>query len=146
MKLTSPDFVAFDPLPRRVTCDGRGVSPALEISDVPEGAQSLVLIVDDPDAPRGTFVHWVLFNIDPMTTAIPQGKVPEGAKEGANSTGKHGYVPPCPPSGTHRYFFKLYALNTALDLPEFITAEQLMERVAKHVVESTELVGVYTRN
>jgi Raf kinase inhibitor-like YbhB/YbcL family protein len=144
MQLTSPDFTAFDELPSRFTCDGEGVSPTLEISDVPEGALSLVLVLEDPDAPRGTFVHWVMFDIDPVTTVIPQGDAPAGAIEGVNSAGRQGYVPPCPPSGTHRYFFKLYALDTAVDLPEFITADQLLHRVKRHVITETELVAVYS--
>lgn len=146
MNLESPDFASFDPLPVKVTCDGSGLSPALRISDVPEGAESLVLIVDDPDAPGGTFVHWVVFNIDPATTVVEEGRTPAGAAEGANSTGRRGYIPPCPPGGTHRYYFKLYALNTAVDLPEFINADQLMHRVKKHVMDETELVGLYTRH
>jgi Raf kinase inhibitor-like YbhB/YbcL family protein len=141
MKITSPEFGSMEEIPTKFTCDGKGISPALDIAEVPEGAESLVLILDDPDAPRGTFVHWVVFNIDPTTEAIPEGDAPADAVEAANSAGKRGYVPPCPPSGTHRYFFKLFALDTAV---EFITADQLLHRVKEHVIEESELVAVYT--
>jgi len=144
MILTSPEFGNLEEIPAKFTCDGQGVNPTLDIADVPEQAESLVLIVEDPDAPRGTFVHWVMFNIDPATARIPEGDAPADAVEAATSAGKRGYTPPCPPSGTHRYFFKLYALDTAVDLPEFITADQLIHRVKKHVIEETELVGVYS--
>jgi hypothetical protein len=145
MKITSPEFAALDQIPTKYTCDGTEVSPALDIAEVPEGAESLVLILEDPDAPGGTFVHWVVFNIDPLTVRINEGAAPDAAVEGTNSGGRRGYISICPPSGTHRYFFKLYALNTAVDLPEFITADQLMHRVKKHVIDQTELVGIYTR-
>jgi len=145
MKLSSPAFGNLDKIPEKFTCDGENISPPLEISDVPEGAQSLVLVLEDPDAPRGTFVHWVVFNIDPMTTRVMQGEAPADTVESVTSTGKRGYFGPCPPSGTHRYFFKLYALNTALDLPTSITADALLKRVKQHILEETELVGLYTR-
>lgn len=145
MKLSSPAFGNLDKIPEKFTCDGENISPPLEISDVPEGAQSLVLVLEDPDAPRGTFVHWVVFNIDPMTSRVMQGEAPADTVESVTSTGKRGYFGPCPPSGTHRYFFKLYALNTALDLPTSITADALLKRVKQHILEETELVGLYTR-
>lgn len=145
MKLSSPAFGNLDKIPEKFTCDGENISPPLEISDVPEGAQSLVLVLEDPDAPRGTFVHWVVFNIDPMTSRVMQGEAPADTIESVTSTGKRGYFGPCPPSGTHRYFFKLYALNTALDLPTSITADALLKRVKQHILEETELVGLYTR-
>ena len=145
MKLSSPAFTNMEDMPARFTCDGDGVSPTLEISDVPENAQSLMLVIDDPDAPKGDFVHWVLFNIDPRIEAIPEDSVPADSVQAATSAGKRGFVPFCPPSGTHRYFFRLYALNTALDLPDFITADQLLHRVKGHVRETAELVGLYSR-
>jgi Raf kinase inhibitor-like YbhB/YbcL family protein len=145
MKITSPEFGNLEEIPAKFTCDGEGISPTLEIAEVPESAESLVLVLDDPDAPGGTFVHWVVFNIDPATRVISEGGAPADAVEAENSAGKLGYVPPCPPSGTHRYFFKLYALNTAVDLPEFITADQLLHRVKQHVIEESELVAVYSR-
>jgi Raf kinase inhibitor-like YbhB/YbcL family protein len=145
MRLSSPEFDNFDQIPAKFTCDGDNVNPTLEISDVPQKTQSLILMVEDPDAPRGTFVHWVMFNIDPMTDRIPEGDAPADAVESVTSTGKRGYFGPCPPSGTHRYFFKLYALDTALDLPTYTTADALLKRVKKHIIESTELVGLYTR-
>jgi len=146
MKLSSPEFANLEEIPARFTCDGDSINPALEISDVPEQAQSLVLVVDDPDAPKGDFVHWVVFNIDPRIDAIPEGGVPPESVEATTSTGKRGYTGPCPPSGTHRYFFRLYALDTALDLPPFITADQLMHRVKAHIIDTAELVGLYSRD
>lgn len=146
MRLSSPEFANFDEIPEKFTCDGESINPPLEIGDVPEKAQSLVLVVDDPDAPSGDFVHWVVFNIDPGIEVIPQGSAPAEAVQATTSTGKTGYFGPCPPSGTHRYFFRLYALDTAVDLPQFITADQLMHRVKAHVIDSAELVGLYSKH
>ena len=146
MKLSSPEFANFEEIPARFTCDGESINPALEIGDVPDNAESLVLVVDDPDAPSGDFVHWVVFNIDPRIEEIPEGEVPPESIQAVTSTGKSGYAGPCPPSGTHRYYFTLYALDAALDLPAFITADQLMHRVKAHIIETAELVGLYSRD
>ncbi len=107
MKLTSPTFTNNSNLPTKYTCDGQGINPPLVISGVPANAQSLALISDDPDAPIGTFVHWLVWNIDSKITEIKENSIPQGASLGKTSAGTTGYVAPCPPSGTHRYFFKV---------------------------------------
>ena len=111
MKLTSPEFKHNEFIPKKFTCQGQDISPALIIEDVPLEAKALALIVDDPDAPMGTWVHWVVFDI-PVTSRINEGQIP--GKQGINDFGRKNYGGPCPPSGTHRYFFKLYALDKAL--------------------------------
>lgn len=142
MRITSPDFGHLDTMPDRFTCKGKGHSPTLEISDVPSEARSLALIVDDPDAPRGDFVHWVVFNIAPEVDRIPEDSVPHDSHQGMTSRGRAGYAPPCPPSGTHRYFFRLYALDEPVDVPGLITADELLKEVKEHIIEETELVGL----
>lgn len=145
MKIQSPAFEQNQPIPAKYTCDGENISPPLVISEVPEGTESLVLICDDPDAPAGTWVHWTLWNIPPHTKEIPENSAPAGASEGTTSFGNTGYGGPCPPSGTHRYFFKLYALDKTLDLPPAASPEQLQEAMEGHILESAELVGLYQR-
>ena len=153
--LQTAAFDAGAAIPRKYTCEGDNVSPALSWSNVPEGARSLALIVDDPDAPRGTFVHWVLFNLPPEVGTLPEGvRVREHFKnselrpvEGANDFGKTGYGGPCPPRGdrAHRYFFKLYALDTTLDLREGATKKQVTQAMDGHVLDESEYVGTYRR-
>lgn len=121
------------------------MSPPLEISGVPEGAKSMVLIMDDPDATHGLWVHWVLWNISPDTKEIPENSVPAGAAEGMTSFGKPGYGGPCPPSGTHRYFFKLCALNKKLELSPSAGKVELEEVMAGQVLDQAELIGLYSR-
>lgn len=118
MKITSPSFQENAFIPSKYTCDGENINPPLVISDVSADAKSLALIVDDPDAPVGTFVHWLVWNIPPRVGEIKEGSLPEGSIQGTNDFGKKEYGGPCPPSGTHRYFFRLYALNQELNLPE----------------------------
>src|SRR5512143_1241812 len=125
MTMTSPAFKHGESIPSRHTCDGADVSPALAIANVPAGAKSLALIMDDPDAPGGMWVHWVVWNIDPATKEIGENSFPAGAKQGMNDFRKAPYGGPCPPSGTHRYFFKLYALDADLDLPAATTKASL---------------------
>lgn len=144
MKLTSAAFVNNAPIPSEFTCDGSDLSPSLSISDVPSNAKSLVLIMDDPDAPVGTWDHWIVFNIPPSTKEIPQGAEPKGVG-GRNSWGRTGYGGPCPPSGTHRYFFKLYALDTILGLPEGSTKKDIERAMQVHIVAKAELMGTYKR-
>lgn len=144
MKLTSPDFEEGGMIPRGMTCDGGNVSPELNITGVPEGAKSLALIIDDPDAPRGTFVHWLVWNMPPGTGRMERGKEPPGA-QGTCDFGGKGYRGPCPPSGTHRYFFKLYALDEELGLKEGSRKEAFEEAIEGHVIEKTELMGRYKR-
>src|SRR6201982_953748 len=116
ISISSPAFQAGGDIPAKFTCNGTNVSPELKISGVPNEAKSLVLIVDDPDAPRGLFTHWIAWNIDPKATDIAENSPQAGAIQGTNDFGKPNYGGPCPPSGTHRYFFKLFALDTKLDL------------------------------
>jgi Raf kinase inhibitor-like YbhB/YbcL family protein len=148
MKIESIVFRSGEHMPPRYTCDGENVSPPLLISGVPKGAKSLVLICDDPDAggpPAGGWVHWVLWNIKPDTEDIPSGGVPEGAVQGKTSFGKLGYGGPCPPDGTHRYYFKLFALNSMLNLDEKIDAGFLEDKIQEHILEKAELIGLYTK-
>jgi len=133
-------------IPAACTCDGGNVTPELEISDVPEGAKSLALVLRDPDAPSGTFYHWIVWNIDPMTRRISDKSLPSGAVEGTNSARRTGYMGPCPPGGqTHRYFFELYALDTELDLDEHATIQQLERHIQGHQVGRAEIMGLYAR-
>jgi len=144
MKITSPAFEHNKEIPSEYTCDGSDTSPELNIEDVPQNAKNLVLINDDPDAPVGTWDHWIIFNIPPSTTKIEKGKEPAGVG-GKNSWGKTGYGGPCPPSGTHRYFFKLYALDTELDLQEGSSKKEIESAMQDHIIEKTELIGTYKK-
>jgi Raf kinase inhibitor-like YbhB/YbcL family protein len=155
LKISSPAFAHNGEIPRRYTCQGEDVSVPLEWSGVPAGAKSLVLIVDDPDAPdprapRMTWVHWVLYNIPPTATglkeAIKPEELPKGTREGLNDWKRTGYGGPCPPIGRHRYFHKLYALDTVLanlDRPNKAELEQAMRG---HVIEQAELIGTYQKS
>jgi Raf kinase inhibitor-like YbhB/YbcL family protein len=146
MKIQSNSFGNSKMMPAKFTCDSENVSPGLTFSGVPAGSKSLVLIVDDPDAPGGTWVHWTVWNIDPSVTEIPEDSVPEESIEGKTDFGKPGYGGPCPPSGTHRYFFKLYALDTVLDLDASATAADIENSVKGHVLENARLIGLYKRS
>lgn len=145
MQLTSPAFAHNQPIPSSYTCDGADMNPPLVISDVPANAKALALIVDDPDAPRGDWVHWLLWNITPETSGISEHTVPTGAAEGTTDFGRTGWGGPCPPSGTHRYVFKLYALDTELNLPSTTRKEELEKAMEGHIVARTDLIGTYTR-
>jgi hypothetical protein len=145
MKLTSPAFEANGSIPSQYTCDGQNVSPPLMIGEVPLAAKSLALIVDDPDAPAGDWVHWLVWNIDPKTAEIGEGKVPAGAAQGRTDFGNNRWGGPCPPSGVHHYQFKLYALDSTLDLPETTTKNDLEKAMAPHTLERFTLVGTYRR-
>ena len=145
MNISSPAFTDNAAIPSKYTCDGEDINPELEISDVPEKAKSLVLIADDPDAPVGLWIHWLIWNIDPKTTSIEENSVPDGAQEGTTSFGKTGYGGPCPPDKEHRYFFKLYALDTTLSLDSNETKDELESAMEGHIIDQTELVGLYDR-
>lgn len=145
MNLTSTAFTNNSILPSQYACDGAGFNPPLQISEVPTNAQSLVLIMDDPDAPAGTYVHWLVWNIDPQTKEILSDSLPNGAISGTNSAGRTDYVPPCPPSGSHRYIFKLYALDTKIDLTPNAGKDNLEQSMQGHVLDSVELIGLYSR-
>lgn len=142
MNLASPDFAENTSLPRKFTCDGQNISPTLIISGIPARAVTLALIVDDPDAPMGTWVHWVVYDI-PVTGRISEGAVP--GKQGTNDFGRLNWGGPCPPSGTHRYFFKLYALDAELGLKEGANKDELERAMQSHVLARSELIGLYTR-
>jgi Raf kinase inhibitor-like YbhB/YbcL family protein len=143
--LTSPAFENGQPIPPRFTADGADVSPPLEISGIPEGTASLALIMDDPDAPMGTWVHWVVWNIPPGTRRIEEGRLPAGAVQGRNSWGRNAYGGPAPPSGTHRYYFKLYALDSDFDLPAVTDKAALLAAMEGHVLGQAQLMGTYRR-
>ncbi|MCF7916340.1 MAG: YbhB/YbcL family Raf kinase inhibitor-like protein [Candidatus Omnitrophica bacterium] len=143
MKLTSPDFKNNQQIPEKFSCDGKDVNPTLIIEDLPEGTKTLALIVDDPDAPAGTWIHWVVFNIRP-TGKIEEDSIP--GIQGRNDFKKLNYGGPCPPAGTHRYFFKLYALSSKLELEEGATKEELEEVMQDTLIDKAELMGVYPKN
>lgn len=144
MKLTSV-FENNTIIPSEYTCDGQNEAPILNISEVPTGTKELALIVDDPDAPVGTFVHWVLYNIPADIKQIDNENLPVGTKQGMTDFGKSRWGGPCPPSGVHRYFFKLYALDSESGLPEGATKFQVENAAREHIIEKAELIGLYKR-
>ena len=145
MKIESTAFKNNELIPSKYTCDGENVNPPLMIDDVPTGAKSLVLIVDDPDAPAGTWVHWTVWNINPEIKEIPENSVPRNGVEGITDFGKPGYGGPCPPSGTHRYFFKLYALDITLDIDTSTKATDIESKIEGNILAKAQLVGLYRR-
>jgi len=143
LQISSPAFLSDDYIPSRFTCDGLNVSPPLDIDKIPKDAKSFVLIVDDPDAPNGTYVHWIVWNI-PIKHHLKENEVP--GIEGRNDFGQNHYGGPCPPNGRrHRYFFKIYALDSLLQLPPETTKEQLEQAMGEYVIAFGELIGVYQR-
>ena len=144
ISITSSSFQAGGDIPAKFTCDGTNVSPALQIGGVPNEAKSLVLIVDDPDAPRGLFTHWIVWNIDPKTTRVAENSAPTAGVQGTNDFGKRNYGGPCPPSGTHRYFFKIFALDTKLELKPNARRAELDAAMRGHVLAQGELMGRYS--
>ncbi len=145
MELSSSVFKAGSVIPALYTCDGRNISPPLTFEFVPQRARSLVLIVDDPDAPGGMWVHWTVWDIQPTVKEIAANSVPLGAREGVTSFGATGYGGPCPPNGRHRYFFKLYALDVVLSLKKGASFAELEVAMSGHMIARAELVGVYER-
>ena len=143
MKLTSTAFENGMMIPSRHTCDGDDLSPHLVISDVPKNAKSLALIMDDPDAPIGTFVHWVTWNISPDKNEILEDE--NLSNQGTTDFKRTSYGGPCPPSGTHRYFFKLYALDTMLNIPKGATKKNLEDAMKGHIIAEAQLIGLYKR-
>ena len=144
MKLISSAFNHGNSIPSKYTCDGEDISPPLSIEDVPENTKTFALIMDDPDAPMGIWDHWILFNIPSSIQQINEVEKPQGF-EGKNSWGRTGYGGPCPPSGEHRYFFKMYALDTELNLGEGLTKEDLITAMNGHIIGKAVLMGTYTR-
>ena len=150
VQITSSAFSNGGMIPKRYTCDGTDVSPDLAWTGIPEGTRSLALICDDPDAPVGTWVHWVLFNIPPDETKLtadvgPEASLGSGAIHGTNDFRRLGYGGPCPPGGTHRYYFKLYALDTRLDLQSGATKAQVEDAMKGHILAEGRLMGKYKR-
>jgi hypothetical protein len=153
LEITSSAFQAGAAIPTRYTCDGEDISPPLAWSGVPAASQSLALLVEDPDAPGGNWVHWIVFNLPAETTQLPE-NVPAGQNiallpggaQGQNSYRNLGYGGPCPPSGTHRYFFRLYALDAVLELQPGVTRAQLQRAMQGHVLAEGELMGTYSRD
>lgn len=152
MQITSPVFDNGGEIPVQYTCDGENLNPSLLIEDVPVEAESLAIILEDPGAPNGNlpagrqaFTHWLLWNINPQTLEIEEGNSPEDAVIGENDAGEIGYTGPCPPDGTHSYFFKLYALDSVLEVSRGVTREELMKAIEPHILETAELVGKYTK-
>jgi Raf kinase inhibitor-like YbhB/YbcL family protein len=150
MKITSLAFADGEMIPKKYTCDSDNVSPALAWSDAPAGVKSFALIMDDPDAPAGTWVHWVLFNLPAALGSLPeavspQRTLPAGGVQGTSSFRRVGYGGPCPPSGTHRYFFKLYALDGPLSLTSAASANDVQAAMKSHILAEAQLMGRYKR-
>ena len=150
IKLTSTAFKEGELIPKKYTCDGKNVSPPLEWSGIPISTQSIALICDDPDAPIGTWVHWVIFNIPASVNKLSE-NIPlnmafeDGTAQGNNDFRKIGYGGPCPPGGTHRYFFKIYALDKRIELTPGATKDELIKEMKEHILAEGELMGKYSR-
>lgn len=146
MELKSSAFTHEGRIPIKYTNDGENSSPPLEIADIPEGTKSLALTIQDPDAPSGIWTHWVVWGIPPATKDIPENSIPLGATVGTNSYSEAGYDGPSPPKGTHKYIHTVYALDAEINLDSATTAEELMEIMEPHIIDSAELMGTYTRD
>jgi Raf kinase inhibitor-like YbhB/YbcL family protein len=148
LEISSPAFANGQPIPVDFSCDGRDISPALAWENPPAGTQSFALIMDDPDAPIGTWVHWIIFNIPASSLNLTEGtatdqQLSDGSLQGETSAGSHGYHGPCPPSGTHRYFFKLYALDTMLSITASADKKELLAAMEGHILANAELMGTF---
>jgi len=143
LSIKSPAFESGKPIPKKYSCDGQDINPPLTVEGTPKEAKTLVLAVDDPDAPSGTFDHWIVWNIPAQTSKIAENSVP--GKEGVNSARQTGYMGPCPPSGTHRYFFKVYALDTELSIGVASKKKDVEKAMQRHILAKGELMGVYSR-
>jgi Raf kinase inhibitor-like YbhB/YbcL family protein len=144
--VTSPAFGDGETIPQRFTCDSEDISPPLEFADVPTGAAELALLVEDPDAPSGTFVHWVMWGVDPGQSSVAAGEVPAGAQQGSNDFGRQGYGGPCPPPGDpHRYVFTVFAASQPLSLVAGSSADDLRRALADHTLAAGALTGRYGR-
>ncbi len=149
LKISSPAFTNGGAIPSKFSCDDSDISPALTWSEPPAGTQSFALIMDDPDAPMGTWVHWILYNIPASTRNLIEGtptghQLSDGSLQGKTSAGSTGYHGPCPPSGTHRYFFKLYALDTTLSLSSKADKKELLTAMEGHILGNAELMGTFS--
>lgn len=146
MKITSPNFTNNGDIPSIYTCDGGDIRPDLQIANVPAEAKSLAIILHDPDAPSGEFIHWTAWNIDPGMTDIAGADPLPGATQGPNGTGQPGYKGPCPPTGTHHYIFTVYAVSDVLTLPASATANDLRTALKGHIIEQATVTGLYARS
>jgi len=145
MQISSSAFANDGSIPDTYTCSGFGINPPLQFSGIPTDTQSLVLIMDDPDATNGTFTHWVVYNMSPKTVSIPQNSKPPGIMA-ENSAGTKAYIGPCPPSGEHRYFFRLYALNTILSPDSILDKKYLLSSLNGHVLDEAQLTGRFKKS
>ena len=150
LTVTSPAFAERSMIPSKYTCDGRNISPPLKWDNVPSGTKTFALISDDPDAPVGVWVHWVMWNIPADTKELAENlptekNLPNGSQQGITDFQRHGYGGPCPPSGTHRYYFKVYALDTELDLPNTSTKKDLLKAIHGHILAQGQLMGKYKK-
>lgn len=148
MTLDSPAFKTGSPIPKKYSCKGEDLSPALHWGAAPQATASFALIMDDPDAPGRTWDHWLLYNIPPGISSLPEGagsNMPPGIQAAKNSWGRNDYGGPCPPSGTHRYFFKLYALDTVLDIPRSAGKRELEAAMQGHILDTAEIMGTYKK-
>lgn len=150
MIISSPAFQTGGKIPSEFTCDGEDISVPLERSGIPEDTMSLALIMDDPDAPMVTWVHWVVYNIPPSISGFPKDlpkteALPDGIEQGLNTWPKIGYGGPCPPGGTHRYFFKLYALDCVIESGKPLSKKGLVKTMDGHIIEEAEMFGIYHR-
>jgi hypothetical protein len=150
MLLSSPAFAAGEQIPAKYTCTGNDISPELNWADAPQRTQSFALIMDDLDAPMGTWVHWVIFNIPADAHQLPEAfgqdkELANGTRQGKNSALAYGYLGPCPPSGTHHYYFELYALDTTLDLAAGAKKDQLLKAMDGHVLAQAEIMGTFSK-
>jgi Raf kinase inhibitor-like YbhB/YbcL family protein len=146
LKISSPAFENGGKIPKKYTCDGANVNPLLKIENVPSNAKSLALIFDDVDAPRGTYVHWILWNVAPGVREIQENSIPEGVVQGVNDFRKMNYGGPCPPRRAHKYVFRIYALDTLLSLNPSGTKKDLEKAMEGHIISRAELTGLYQRN
>jgi Raf kinase inhibitor-like YbhB/YbcL family protein len=150
LTVTSTAFAQGKPIPSQYSCVGKGVSPPLAWRGAPSGTKSFALIMDDPDAPAGTYVHWVIYNMPGASQGLPESvpgdaKLADGSLQGSNSSRRTGYTGPCPPSGTHRYYFKVYALDASLSLASGASKEQLLGAIRGHILAEGELMGTFSR-
>lgn len=146
MELTSTEFSQGEDIPEVYTCEGDDINPPLSITNVPDDAVSLALIMEDPDAPDGTFTHWMVWNIDPETEEIDEGEIPDGSIQGTNDAHKVSYSGPCPPTGAqHHYTFKLFALDLEINLPETTTRDNFEDEISGHILSQASLTGTYGR-
>lgn len=145
MQISSTAFENNNTIPKDYTCDGANINPPLNFANVPAGTKSLALLVDDSDAPAGTWTHWLLYNMDPSISGISEDSIPGDAVQGTTSFGTAMWGGPCPPSGTHRYFFKLFALDTVLETNQALNATKFSELINGHIIDNAELIGLYNR-